>query len=291
MMTFSEADRSAVVLFCGVEALTVFTVLYTDSRRVCSVLIDNHVHKLLCFNVYLPYEDDDVAEEEFNVQLRAITNIIEQYSDAYVIVGGDFNVDLARSWHHTDLLNEFCDELDLWPVIKHNCSKLDYTYHFNMLRFHAIDHFIVSRGLFDGTINSYLAIHDVDNTSDHSPICMQLCLTVERIRFTPRQRVPKPAWYEASDVDIACYKNCLLQNLSDLDLPYSALLCRNVMCSEPSHTFALNDLAASIATACIMLHRAPYRKQKISTKAVVFQVGTISVLRIGLSLYSGIIYG
>jgi len=138
MMTFSEADRSAVVLFCGVEALTVFTVLYTDSRRVCSVLIDNHVHKLLCFNVYLPYEDDDVAEEEFNVQLRAITNIIEQYSDAYVIVGGDFNVDLARSWHHTDLLNEFCDELDLWPVIKHNCSKLDYTYHFNMLRFHAI---------------------------------------------------------------------------------------------------------------------------------------------------------
>jgi len=94
-------------------------------------------------------------------------------------------------------------------------------------------------------------MHDVDNTSDHSPICMQLCLTVECIRFTPRQRVPKPAWYEASDVDIACYKNCLLHNLSDLDLPYSALLCHNVTCSEPSHTVALNDLAASIATACI----------------------------------------
>jgi len=63
------------------------------------------------------------------------------------------------------------------------------------LRFHAIDHVIVSRGLFDGAISSYLAVHDVDNTSDHSPICMQLglCLTVERIRFMPRQRVPKPA--------------------------------------------------------------------------------------------------
>jgi len=55
----------------------VFCVLYTNSRRVCSVLIDNHVHKLLCFNVYFPYADEDVAEEEFNFQLRAIASIIE----------------------------------------------------------------------------------------------------------------------------------------------------------------------------------------------------------------------
>ena len=129
-----------------------------------------YVHKVLCFNVYLPYEDDDVAEKEFNFQLRAIANIIEQYSDAYVIVRGGCNVDFARNWYHTDLLIEFCDELDLWPVIKHKCSELDYTYHFNMSRFHAIDHFIASRGLFDGAINSYLALHAVDNTSDHSPI-------------------------------------------------------------------------------------------------------------------------
>lgn len=76
----------------------VFSVLNTDSRRVSSVLIDNHVHQLLCFNVYLPYEDDGAAEEEFNFQLRVIDNIIEQYNDPYVIVGGDFNVDLARNW-------------------------------------------------------------------------------------------------------------------------------------------------------------------------------------------------
>ena len=38
----------------------IFSVLNTDSRRVCSVVFDNHGHKLLCINVYLPYEDDDV---------------------------------------------------------------------------------------------------------------------------------------------------------------------------------------------------------------------------------------
>lgn len=229
----------------------VFSVLNTDSRRVCSVLIDNHVHKVLCFNVYLPYEVDDVAEEEFNFQLRAIANIIEEYSDAYAIVAGDFNVDLARNWHHTDLLNEFCDEMDLWPVIKHKCSKLDYTYHFNMLRFHAIDHFIVSRGLFDGAINSYFALHDVDNTSDHSPIRMQLSLSVERIKLTPRQRVPKPAWHNASDIDIAMYNKELHHNLIGLDLPFDALLCRDVLCSDPSHIATLNCLASGIASACV----------------------------------------
>jgi len=105
----------------------VFSVLKTVSRRVCSVLIDNNIHKLLCLNVYMPNADDDVAEEEFNFELRSINNIIEQYSYAYVIIGVDLNVNLARNCHHTELLNEFCDELDLWPVIKHKCSKIDFT--------------------------------------------------------------------------------------------------------------------------------------------------------------------
>jgi hypothetical protein len=97
-----------------------------------------------------------------------------------------------------------------------------------MLRFQAIDHFIVSPGLFEGAINSYFALHDVDNTSDHSPIRMQLSLSVERIKLTPRQRVPKPAGHKASDRDIALYKNELHHNLKGLDLPFDALLCRDV---------------------------------------------------------------
>jgi len=76
-------------------------------------------------------------------------------------------------------------------------------------------------------------------------------MVVDRIKFAPRYRVPKPAWYKASDSDISSYKNCLLQNLSDLDIPFTALLCRNVMCSDPSHTAALQSLASSIAAACV----------------------------------------
>jgi len=81
---------------------------------------------------------------------------------------------------------------------------------------------------------------------------MQVYMVVDRIKFAPRHRVPKPAWYKASDSNISNYKNCLLQNLSNnLDLPFTALLCRNVMCSDPSHTAELHSLASSIAAACV----------------------------------------
>ena len=61
-----------------------------------------------------------------------------------------------------------------------------------------------------------------------------------------------------------------MQNLSDLDIPYSALLCRNVMCSEPSHTIALNGLAASIATACIRAASSaiPQTKNKRESRSI-----------------------
>jgi len=61
------------------------------------------------------------------------------------------------------------------------------------------------------------------------------------------------------------------------------------MCSKPSHN-ALNDLAASIATACISAALSAVPQTKIRAKAGVFQVGTISLLRMGLSVYSRIIY-
>ena len=40
-------------------------------------------------------------------------------------------------------MNEFCDSNNLFPVIKHSCSSIDFTYHFNMSRFNILDHFIV----------------------------------------------------------------------------------------------------------------------------------------------------
>ena len=40
-------------------------------------------------------------------------------------------------------MNEFCDSNNLFSVIKHSCSNIDFTYHFNVSRFNILDHFIV----------------------------------------------------------------------------------------------------------------------------------------------------
>ena len=45
----------------------IVSILNTDFQRARAVLIDSHSHKLICFNVYSPNEDDNVAEE-FNFQ-------------------------------------------------------------------------------------------------------------------------------------------------------------------------------------------------------------------------------
>jgi hypothetical protein len=81
----------------------------------------------------MPCEGSDVNSENFISQLSVINNVFEQNVNCQIILGGDFNVDFSRSWPHTSLLNEFCDQALLFPAIKHECSSVDYTYHFGTL--------------------------------------------------------------------------------------------------------------------------------------------------------------
>ena len=104
------------------------------------------------------------------LQLSIIDNIVEQNQSCEVIMGGNLNVDFFTNWSHSCMLNDFCSQTDLFPVIKHTCSIVIYTYNFNMSRFSVFDNFIVCGGLFDMAISIFYSVHSVDNTSDHEPI-------------------------------------------------------------------------------------------------------------------------
>jgi len=48
-----------------------------------------------------------------------------------IVLGGELNVDFCCDWAHTALLNSFCDEADLTPVIRHaacTCTNLRATH-------------------------------------------------------------------------------------------------------------------------------------------------------------------
>ena len=60
-----------------------------------------------------------------------------------------------------------------------------------------------------------------------------------------------PSWVKATDMHIAAYKETLRTRLKDTVLPYSAILCKDVCCTNIEHIDSLNVYASQIATACL----------------------------------------
>ena len=142
------------------------------------------------------------------------------------MLGGDFNVDFSRNWTHTDFLNDFCLRTNVNPIIYEDIHVV--LYNLSMKSFRVSDHFILSEQLFNNSVMSVNVIHDVDNTSDHDPLYLELELTVARCMFNSPMRESRPSWNIATAEHIEAYKHTLCCNLHNIVLPTEALLCRDM---------------------------------------------------------------
>jgi len=61
-----------------------------------------------------------------------------------------------------------------------------------------LDHFLLYEALFNTYVSSVYALHGIDNTSDHEPIVLQLCLQIKFIQYSDQMHTPQIAWVEAS---------------------------------------------------------------------------------------------
>ena len=226
------------------------TPIDVNSRRLCAARLCSESLKLVLINVYMPYEDSEDNCDEFVDTLAIIEDVIQNNSDCHVVLGGDFNVDFCRDWVHTALLDDFCTESSLMPIIRHTSCNIDYTYHFNMSRFSVLDHFILSGTLFDECVSSALVLHEVDNLSDHDPVMMHLNIDVSLIAGCHRVFTPRVSWVKASDIDLTNYRAALSSNLLSIHLPTAALLCSDLRCTDTSHRSDINHYAEEITTAC-----------------------------------------
>ena len=134
----------------------------------------------------MPYENDSVSTEEFAHLLSVIDDLIDTYDDHNTVIGGDFNVGSSRDWVHTALLNGFCDSIGLSPIVRHSKCSIDYSYNFNMNRFSILDNLLLPGSLFNRCVIGAFALHSVDNTSDHVPICVGLDLDTRYVAFSQR---------------------------------------------------------------------------------------------------------
>ena len=226
-------------------------VIVSGSRRVCCLRLDAEKIKLLLVCIYMPHESDDASTELFVSQLSVVNNLIAANRDCSVIVGGDMNADLSREWQHTMLLRDFCDMAMLFPVITYSLSCIDYTYHFNMLRFNVLDHFLLSGDLFDTCICRVSVMHDIENASDHEPLILHLDVSIARLVLSPSCYTYRPVWSKASREDIENYRSELQACLQRVVIPYQALFCRDALCSNVEHIDSLNRFSAAISTACV----------------------------------------
>lgn len=149
------------------------------------------------------------------------------------------------------MLTSFCDDTGLKPVVSHVKCSIDYTYNFDMIRFSILDHFLLSGTIFNKSLYRAYVIHDVDNTSDHEPIVLQLLLEAKHIGFRARTHTPHVSWVKANDSDLDNYRCALVQRLRCIKLPTDALLCTDLRCHDPVHFQSVDNYAREITHACI----------------------------------------
>ena len=113
----------------------------------------------------------------YNEVLQDLVNIINNANIDYCLCGGDFNTDISRcNSLHTKALQDFMakESFGLSSQI-----DIDYTYESASNRSTSIiDHFIMSDNLL-GSISNVHVKHDIDNTSDHSILCLSLVVSVQ----------------------------------------------------------------------------------------------------------------
>ena len=222
-----------------------------QSTRIVAVKIIFSTYSLLLINVYMPYEDGSSDNsDEFANQLAIIESLLSIHCDCCPIIGGDFNVDLARKSRHSVLFNNFLINNDFLSSNKLTNFNLDYTYHLNMRNFSLIDHFVIPTSFGNMVMNLRIK-HDIDNLSDHDAVFIELVLELALLATVDRQHCNRPAWSRATNEEKVEYANCLSDLLKSINIPSEAVVCRDACCTLQSHRDILNQYCHDIGQCCL----------------------------------------
>ena len=170
-------------LKCQVEYIT------TTSKCICALKININDISFMLVNVYMPSSDKMEALEEYTSILQEVSSICIQSSTQHLILGGDWNADIARNDQRTKLFKDFILHENLINVLELNISNVPYTYEnfrVNPATFSTIDHFLISPNL-GKIVTKYETIFSHNDFSDHFPLMLTLNINSEQLRFTKKR--------------------------------------------------------------------------------------------------------
>ena len=147
---------------------------------------------------------------------------------------------------------QFVNEENLFCVSDSNDSHdINFTFESKANKSQSfIDHFILSNNL-DNSVEAYYVCNDVENPSDHLPLFLHLRMS-EIIAFnslSTERKIPKVRWPKASQNDLKSYKLALDCNLDLINIPWDAVHCGNMFCTE--HHNDIQSLYDNMINACL----------------------------------------
>ena len=222
-------------------------------KRCCAVKVTVNNCSFILINVYFP--NDNFSNNVVTEELRDVVDSLETFMlnvDAdFIVIAGDFNIDLRRCNAHSKFLGEFCERMHLSLCVNFMSHSISYTRSCNGI-YSLIDHFFISSDMVSSDIckRYYVCddciVNDV-NLSDHDLICLSLSLPFFHPVLLSAKSAPlsrsQVNWHKASTYDIANFQSTVHDcvNMSRCNAACGSLCCGG--CSEANHLRDIDLLA------------------------------------------------
>ena len=113
---------------------------------------------------------------------------------------------------------------------------LDNTYYNDYYKSRSlIDHFLVTKTLYEYVEKCYCLCEEVDNASNHRPIIIQSKIDLKKQEITFTVKKSRKSWNIASNGDVCLYKHILDEMLNNISIPTDCIICTNVLCTNNFH--------------------------------------------------------
>lgn len=224
------------------------------SRRVCSATLNLTKCKILILSVYFPTDPGTVVynKADLDIMLSDIMDVFLNVHCDAIILGGDLNSDFARNTGFVSQVKAFMHGLNLSSLW--NKYPVDFTYlHTDGMSTSTIDHFMVSNNLLGECLSGGVT-HDIDNTSNHSIIYMNVDISMSiDTQYASEMNIiqAKPAWYKAGTEDIRNFKANVNSLLGNVDLSKAVFDCDNMLCERTGHQSEIDDYFDSLMQVLI----------------------------------------
>ena len=191
----------------------------------------------------MPYQCTQNKEQYFE-NLCNINAFIENINTTNFMVIGDWNANLREGGKSLfgPTMIDFCKENNLVISTKSILPPDSYT-HISTREGNTfktwIDHVVSSNDLHNA-INKIEILQEVTDV-DHFPLIINLNVnSIPKVSIETNNIDPKFNWHSIKDSEINKYYSSSCELLACMELPISALNCRNIDCKDETHTNALN---------------------------------------------------